>query len=243
MLLFLTLGCKPRPVTSPVIYLVGDSTIAEKRADKRPETGWGEKLKQYFNDNVIVKNHAVNGRSSKSFRDEGRWRTVIDAVHPGDFVLIGFGHNDGKPDSARFSSPPVFQKNMEDYVRELRVKKANAILLTPIVRRKFDAGGELQLTHGKYPDAARAAAASTKTPLIDLTAASRLMIGNYGPEKSKELFLWLEPGEHSNYPKGKKDDTHLSPAGASLVAGMVAREIERQGLPLKEYLKLPIVFD
>src|SRR5436853_5484556 len=81
------------------VYLVGDSTCANKTADKRPETGWGEMLQQYFHPAKIkVDNRALNGRSTKSFIDEGHWQAIVSSLKVGDYVFIEFGHNDEKKD-------------------------------------------------------------------------------------------------------------------------------------------------
>ena len=87
---------KNQPVT---IYMIGDSTMANKVAERFPETGWGQVFGQFFSDKVKVENHAVNGRSSKSFLDEGLWDKVCQQLNPGDYVFIQFGHNDQKVDS------------------------------------------------------------------------------------------------------------------------------------------------
>src|SRR5687768_8619583 len=80
------------PIT---VYLAGDSTMAEKLADKRPETGWGEKLQQLFNgDKVRVSNHAKNGRSTRTFLSENLWQQILENLKEGDYVFIEFGHND-----------------------------------------------------------------------------------------------------------------------------------------------------
>src|SRR5215203_5215415 len=90
-------GMAPRPVT---LFLVGDSTMAQKLASKRPETGWGEALQQYFDvDRVRVVNLAKNGRSTRSFQTEGRWEALLEELKPGDYVFIQFGHNDEKADN------------------------------------------------------------------------------------------------------------------------------------------------
>ena len=86
----------------PVVYIIGDSTAAEKNNPLgNPERGWGMMLQGCFTEDVIVSNHAVNGRSSKSFRDEGRWQKILESLKPGDYVIIQFGHNDSKPDVER----------------------------------------------------------------------------------------------------------------------------------------------
>src|SRR5437868_12426343 len=79
------------------VYLAGDSTCANKTADKRPETGWGEMLQQYFDPSKVkVDNRALNGRSTKSFIDEGHWQAIVSSLKVGDYVFIEFGHNDEK---------------------------------------------------------------------------------------------------------------------------------------------------
>lgn len=88
------------------VYLVGDSTCATKDlAGSRIERGWGHMFQPLFDASVGVENHAANGRSTKSFRDEGRWAAVYDKLQPGDYVFIQFGHNDQKQnDSTRYAS-------------------------------------------------------------------------------------------------------------------------------------------
>jgi lysophospholipase L1-like esterase len=91
-----------QPQNRPVhIFMVGDSTMADKDPKAEPERGWGQALQALFDDTVKVSNHAVNGRSSKSFIDEGRWEIVLSSLQSGDYVIIQFGHNDQKPDEAR----------------------------------------------------------------------------------------------------------------------------------------------
>ncbi len=229
-------ACRAIPATPPTIFLAGDSTLANKADDRRPETGWGEMLSEFFNAPVVVDNHARNGRSTKSFRDEGLWQNMLAKVRPGDYVFIEFGHNDAKPDTARFSDPAAYAQNLTRFVEEVRGRNARPVLLTPIVRRKFAENGKLRETHGAYPAAVRQTAAILNAPLIDLNALTRDAINAYGPEESRSLFLWLAPGEHVNYPEGVQDDTHLNTQGARLLAGMVAADINRLRLPLRKFL-------
>ncbi|MGP3736639.1 rhamnogalacturonan acetylesterase [Streptomyces sp. GDS52] len=84
---------RPRPRT---LHIAGDSTAAQKYADAAPETGWGTALPFLLRHDLVVANHAVNGRSSKSFVDEGRLDAVLDAIRPDDLLLIQFAHNDEK---------------------------------------------------------------------------------------------------------------------------------------------------
>lgn len=220
------------------VFLIGDSTMANKQPDKFPETGWGMLLQQFFNNNVEVKNHAVNGRSTKSFIAEARWQKVLDELKKGDYVYIQFGHNDQKvQDSARFTNPySGFRANLTKFVNETRVKGANPILLTSVVRRNFNEFGSLIDTHGAYPEVTRSVAKELNVPLIDLQILTEQLVISYGPEKSKELYLWVKPGD-KNYPEGKQDDTHFNDKGALLVAKLAIDEMIKQGLPLGKNLK------
>jgi lysophospholipase L1-like esterase len=97
----LTISAKD-PIT---VYLAGDSTCANKTADKRPETGWGEMLGAHFKDGKVkIDNRALNGRSTRSFIAEGHWKEIIDVLKKGDYVFIEFGHNDQKEGTDRYAS-------------------------------------------------------------------------------------------------------------------------------------------
>lgn len=202
------------------IFLAGDSTMAEKRDDRRPETGWGEAFADLFaGSSFRVANHARNGRSTRSFIEEGRWQALVDELGPGDYVLIQFGHNDSsenKPD--RYTEPDEYRANVIRFVEEVRGHNARPVLLTPVVRRRFDEQGQFYDSHGEYPDIVRAVAEEHDVPLIDLERQTRRLLLAKGEAESKALFLHLAPGEHPNYPEGLEDDTHFSPLGARLVA-------------------------
>ncbi|MBB4080674.1 lysophospholipase L1-like esterase [Lewinella aquimaris] len=228
-------ACHRPPDGAPTVFLVGDSTMAEKRADRRPETGWGEMLSEFL-DGPTIENHAQNGRSTKSFRAEGRWQTVLDGIAAGDYVFIQFGHNDSKTASSSYSTPEEFETNLIAFVKEVRERGGQPVLLTPVVRRKFNPDGVLQRTHGGYPAAVSRAASATATPLIDMTEKSRNLVATYGDPASRELYLWLSPGANENYPDGVEDDTHFSPKGGREMARLVADGIREVRLPLRHYL-------
>ena len=126
--------------TKPTVYLIGDSTMANKEENKRPETGWGQVLHNYFSEEIQIENHAKNGRSSKSFYDEGLWQVVKEKLKPGDYVFIQFGHNDSKDhDPRRFTVPATgYRHQLVRYIEESRNKGAHPVLLTSIVRRSFN---------------------------------------------------------------------------------------------------------
>lgn len=223
------------PVT---VYLAGDSTAAEKRPDKRPETGWGEALQQFFRpDEVRVANRAMNGRSTRTFIEEGRWQAIVDSLKAGDYVFIQFGHNDASKDRTdRYTPPEDYRRNLVRFATEVRAKKATPVLLTPVRRRKFDADGRLVDTHGEYPDIVRAVASAQRVPLIDMHRKTARLLTRYGADSSRKLFLQLKPGENPNYPNGVEDNTHFRPLGAELVAGLVVDGIVEQKLGLAAHL-------
>ncbi len=205
------------PIT---IHLAGDSTMAEKLPEKRPETGWGEHLAAQFRaGTVVVDNRAKNGRSTRTFIEEGRWQALLDATKSGDIVLIQFGHNDQsveKPD--RYTPPADYVRNLERFVADVHARKATPVLLTPVARRRFDDGGRLVPSHGEYPDLVRALASRANVALIDMERRSSAVVQEAGVEGSKALFLWLPAGANSNYPQGAQDNTHFSPEGAARMA-------------------------
>ena len=221
------------------VFIAGDSTAAMKLPEKRPETGWGEMLQQHFDaKKVVVDDRAQNGRSTKTFISEGRWQAIVDAVNPGDFVFVEFGHNDESKDKGeRYTPPDDFRKNLVRFVADVRAKKGNIVLMTPVARRKFDKDGKLVNTHGEYPDIVRGVAKQERVPLIDMLQKTQDLLTHYGPEGSRSLFLQLKPGENPNYPKGIEDNTHYNPTGATEAAKLVVDGIREQKLAIRKYLK------
>ncbi|MCA5004007.1 rhamnogalacturonan acetylesterase [Sphingobacterium bovistauri] len=218
------------------VWMIGDSTMAIKSLNKYPETGWGVAFATMFTEKVEVHNHARNGRSTKSFKNEGLWKAVYDNIKQGDYVFIQFGHNDEKVDKEGVGSNPVqFEANLREYVELVKAKKAKPILLTPIARRKFE-NGVLIETHGDYGNIACQLAKKMKVPCIDMRSITNSLLSEMGEEKSKSLFLHLDKG-HKNYPNGVSDNTHLNEYGASTLSKLVVKELERQKIPLKRYLK------
>ncbi len=225
-----------RPV---VIFLAGDSTMAAKLPDKRPETGWGEKLASHFKPGTVkVDNRAANGRSTKTFISEGKWQAIIDDLAKGDYVFIQFGHNDSSKDKGeRYTPPEDYRNNLVRFVGEVRAMGGNPILLTPVMRRRFDKDGKFYDTHGEYPDIVRSVAQALEVPLIDMHRSSEAVIVRYGVEDSRKLFLQLKAGENANYPNGIEDNTHFSPLGAEEMAKVVVAEIRTSRLKVAKRLK------
>jgi DNA sulfur modification protein DndE len=235
-ILFFWLVCSDKNIR---IYLIGDSTMANKPIEDNPERGWGQVFSSFFSDKVTVHNHAKNGRSTKSFIDEGRWQAVFDSLQSGDYVMIQFGHNDQKEyDSTRFAAPHgAYKTNLEKFVLESRSKGTHPILITPVVRRRFNERGQFYDTHGDYPEVVREVARKMNVPLIDLHQASCKLITSLGEKESKKIFLWVEPGHYSRFPEGKQDNTHFSEYGACEVAALVVQGIRELNLDLNKYIK------
>ncbi len=224
------------------VFLIGDSTMADKLPADFPETGWGMPFSKLFNDAVEVQNHAYNGRSTKSFRREGRWAKVQAQLKKGDYVFIQFGHNDAKAsDTARYApSQTDFRENLTRYVAETRAKGGIPILLTPTQRRKFDSTGVFIDQHADYPNVVREVSAKEKVLLIDIEKESKKYISSEGPEGAKKMFLHYPVGIFRKFMKGAADDTHFSPFGAMKISDMVAEAILASNEHLRSFLKKSI---
>jgi len=219
------------------VYMIGDSTMANKQPDKFPETGWGMPFSKMFNASVTVDNRSMNGRSTKSFINEKRWQPIVDALNEGDYVFIEFGHNDEKVDKpAVGTSIEAFKTNLVKFIVETRAAKAIPILLTPVNRWKFDSLGHFEDTHGAYPDAVRDVAKTYNVPLIDMYQKTKVLMEKIGAEASHTWFNQLEKGAHPNYPEGIKDNTHFSPVGAQQMADLAVEGLKELNIDLYKQL-------
>ncbi|MGD0776001.1 MAG: pectate lyase [Candidatus Solibacter sp.] len=195
------------------VVLVGDSTVND-------EGGWGPGFRASFGPGVQVVNLALNGRSSKSFRDEGAWAKVLQEKP--DFVLIQFGHNDqpGKGPERETDPATTYRANMERFVEEVRAAGATPVLVTSIVRRVFDAEGKFQPDAlAGYAEEVRRLAVERQAPLIDLYTLTRQQTERLGPAGSLAL--------GRNDAQGKPDRTHLGPKGQTEIGAMAAKELAR----------------
>lgn len=222
------------------VFMAGNSTMADKPyAGSNPEKGWGQVFHLYFKEEVKVENHAMNGRSTKSFIDEGRWDSLLSRAGPGDYVIIEFGHNDQKKgDPSRYAAADAgYRQNLQRFIADVREKGATPVLATPIMRRRFDENGRFYDTHGRYPEVVRELAAAANVPLLDLHKQTGKLLRQYGEERSKALFLHIEPGEYENLPQGLEDDTHLSGTGAFKICDLAVAEMKTALPELYKHLK------
>ncbi len=208
------------------IFYIGDSTVARNLMETYPQTGMSQGLDRFLRREVHVSSHAKNGRSTKSFLDEGRLEGVRAQMQPGDFLFIQFGHNDAKADEARHTDPETsFRENLRSFLRTAREVGAHPLLITPIARRLFDEEGNfLPGSHGAYPEAIRIVGREEGVPVADLTALTEQWLPTLGDEASKPLFMW------------PIDNTHLKPEGAVRMAGLLADCLRELGGPYAEIL-------
>lgn len=223
------------------VYLIGDSTMANKEVKAFPETGWGMPFAYFFDSSVVVDNRAKNGRSTRTFISENLWQPVANALQAGDYVFIQFGHNDeSKQKADRYTSPEDYKKNLIKFITETRDKKAIPILLTPVARRRFDAAGTVLESHEAYSPLVREVAKQYNVPLIDLDEKSKALLQQFGEDNSKWLFMQLDKNEHPNYPEGRNDNTHFNELGARKMAEIVLSEIKNLNLDLKNHIRPPL---
>ena len=236
----LLLSFAPEQDRRITVFTIGDSTMANKPLAKGAlERGWGQALGAYFDSRyVVVDNHAQNGRSSKSFYDEGLWAPVYEAIRPGDYVFIQFGHNDEKPDEKRHTDPgSTYNEQLRFYVNQTREKGGIPVIFTSVVRRKFNAEGKLEETHGDYLQAARDLAAEEGVVLIDMNLSSKALVESMGPEDSKQLYMWVPKDTNLALPNGREDDTHFRALGARKMANLALDEIEQKIPALAPYIR------
>lgn len=221
------------------IFLAGDSTVADYGCRQHPMAGWGQMLPKFFDRHqVVVRNYAMCGRSSRTFIEEGRLARIEREIAPGDYLLIQFGHNDAtiaKPQ--RYVEPKHdFGKFLRQYIETARRHEAIPVLVTPMQRRNFGADGRLIYDHGPYVEAMKAVAEAEHVALLDLSAVSGRLFDSFGASGTQRWFLQFGPDVSVNYPNGGADNTHFQEAGADKMAELLIGELEKSELPLKHYL-------
>jgi lysophospholipase L1-like esterase len=223
------------------IVIIGDSTVCDYAASKYPQAGWGQVLKHYFKTgSVTIINHAIGGRSSRSFIEGGRWATTLATLQKGDILMVQFGHNDRDTKAERYTDTAGYKKYLAQYANEARAKGAHPVFVTPMnmntwngttVREVFTEGAN------NYRAAMIHAAAALNVPVLDLEKKSKLLMDTMGQAyMAKFHFLGLDAGEYPNFPDGSSDGTHFQELGALENARMVTEEIARQ--PNDSILKL-----
>lgn len=218
----------------PTIFILGDSTVDDNTP---PFRGWGWAMPTFTAPGVKVENHGKGGRSSLSFMNERCFAPVQERMQPGDLLLIQFGHNDEKDDAERHTDPAsTFPQQLNWYCDEAIARGVQPVLLTPVCRRFFTEPTSLMYTHGEYAAAVRKLAAERNVPLCDLKQASRKLFLSLGEEKTAELFVRLQPGEHPDFPNGHDDKTHFNAEGAKVICSLVV-DLMREHPQCRPFLK------
>lgn len=231
----------PQLTARPTLWLAGDSTMQSYQPEAAPQAGWGEKLAEtaktaictitrrencafaqevrYTLPGLVIDNCAMAGRSSRTFREEGRLADIAANIRAGDYLLVQFAHNDAyreKPE--RFVPPEAFGASLQHYLDAAQAAGATCIFVTPVAMRVFDETGVCHPSFAAYRQAMLEFAAQTDTPSIDLGAATAALCTAAGAAHCKKLYLYTETTQ---------DDAHLQGFGAQQFAAAFARLLHK----------------
>lgn len=221
---------EPDPASGTTIYIAGDSTVQTYRASYAPQQGWGAYLGDYLPEEYTVSNHAIAGRSSKSFYDNGRLDTILNEMQPGDYLLIQFGINDSAYNNEERYAPVCgsvpgtegsFEYYLEKYITGTLEKGGTPVLVTTVLGLKAynSSTGKFDGSYQEYCNAMKQLAAYYQIPCIDLNA---LMVDHYNAIGYDTAYTYhLISTELSD-----TDMTHFTETGADAVAQLVANELK-----------------
>lgn len=227
------------PVTGKAtVYIAGDSTVQTYRASYAPQQGWGAYLEGYFDSSqVAVSNHAIAGRSSKSFYDNGRLDTILHTIQPGDYLLVQFGINDAASSNAERYAPVCgsvaqatagsFEAYLKLYVEGAKQKGATPVLVTTTIGLKAYSNGHFVNSYDNYCNAMKQVAAYYSIPCIDLNS---LMVQHYNQIGYDKAYTY----HMISAVEGSTDMTHFTEMGAKAVAGLVAGTLRDLRLPISQ---------
>ena len=248
--LLLTYGFIFAEEKTVTLFTIGDSTVKNGDGSGRNQQwGWGDFIEAYFNtDQVRIENHAMGGRSSRTFQEEGRWQKVLDHLKPGDYVMIQFGHNDGgsfNKDRARGTIKGSGEETetvimeatgkentihtygwyIRKYVRETKEKGATPIVISHIPRNIWK-NGAVERNNQSYGKWCKEVCEQENALFIDL---NELVSRQYETMGESTVRAYYFEGDH----------THTSLTGAKLNARIVAGAVKEMKIPLAGYLKQP----
>ena len=248
-ILTLMISCTGDPIAKPTLYVIGDSTVKNGQGDGSDGLwGWGHFLVEHFDTTRIsIENHAIGGRSSRTFQTEGRWERVLSEMTPGDYVLIQFGHNDGSSlnkgrargtlkgngdeikevimeRDSTLEIVHTFGWYMEKYITDFKAAGGISAVLSLIPRNIWTDDGKVIRASGDYGKWAAEAAANQGAFFIDLNDIVAVKYEQLGHQKvDSDLFL--------------EDHTHTTLEGARLNAAAVVEGVRAiSDFPLKSYL-------
>ena len=242
----------PQLRARPTVYLAADSTVQSYTEAEAPQTGWGQQLwrclrganlcrvdtrpgcpfpqeRRYHLPDLTIDNCAMAGRSSRSFREEGRLADIEASLRPGDYLVVQFGHNDAYREKAeRYVAPEAFGASLQPYLDAARRHGATCIFVSPVAMRIFDENGVCHPSFPEYREAMARFARQAGAVWLDLGAATAAAVTATGAEHAKSLYLW-----HGD----KHDDAHLQQAGALRFARAFARLVLQSTDPRLDVLK------
>lgn len=219
-------------ITMNTIYWAGDSTVQTNDYRTYPQNGIGQVFPIFVKDKYRVENHARNGRSTKSFMDEGRLAVIAERIGEGDFLFIQFGHNDEKSeDPSRYTTPfGTFQDNLKEYIKTAREHGAYPVLITPLERRCYVDEWKLGPgAHGEYVQGMKQVAQECDVPLVDLYTMSREALEEAGEVKSRAWHMFFDAGIYPQHPEESRDNTHLRYEGAVKYGSLIAGGLKQLG--------------
>ena len=216
----------PIAAGKPTVYLAGDSTVETYSRADAPEQGWGQRIAEFFTNDVVFVNESVGGRSSKSFIEEGRLEEIVDRLKPGDYIFAQWGINDGKDDPDRYTDPATtFRTYLKQYIDEARSKDAIPVLVTPTPKLVYK-NGVFQNGFPDYCIAIKAVGKETNTPVIDLQTMGLEYYTSIGYDTVVETIAMPGP-----------DVYHFRDTGAYQMARLVARGVHDIEIPISPFVR------
>ena len=229
--------------SKPTVWIIGDSTVSSF-ADNYyyPRYGWGTQIDKYLDGTYEVKNIALSGRSSKSYVNDKEYNELTSGMKQGDYLLIGFGHNDEKAEADRYTDPNGDYKTAgsfanslyENYIKPAQAAGTTVILCTPIVRRTATAewsDSNLHITKdsgdfkgGDYAQSIRNLGKELNIPVVDMTKMTKELYDTLGPDETVNLHAWTSSKATS------VDNTHTNIYGGTYNAYLVTKTIKELGV-------------
>ncbi|QNU65479.1 carbohydrate-binding protein [Ruminiclostridium herbifermentans] len=218
-----------KPFNGATVYLCGDSTVMTYNASYYPQAGWGQMIWKYFDSKVTFSNHAIGGRSSKNFVEQGRLDAILNVIKPNDYLFVQFGHNDATVNNAdRYAAPyTTYKEYLKKYVAGARAKGAIPVLITPVARLNYS-NGAFKNDFPDYCIAMKQVASEENVLLIDLMTLSLNYLTSIGYNEAYKLYLVSSNGT---------DYTHFTEAGADAMAKIIAQEVKKLNIPLASAVK------
>ena len=220
----------------PVLFFAGDSTLAWRKADS-PYGSWGDSLRPYLRKNVITRNMAISGRSTRSFIEKGAWTNLVAQLRNGDYVIVQFGHNDQSDRKDKCTTVDQFADNLCRLAGDVRGAGAIPVFVTPIAQRHFGADGKLKpdARLGSYAERLSAVAKELGIECVEMRAFTRAAIAAAGQEASLGWYLaGVQPPEEKH-----RDNVHPTKAGAKVFAELFVKDVRKNHPALAAALFAP----